>query len=127
MLHFQPDGYPYANFYSDSLSWEERLERMYQPGTWGDHITLLAAANLYKIKIHVISSVVGSMTPIKPLTESDRNPPHEIKLGHISEIHYVSLIPKGTVGQNVSKIITPFIQHIANDSMFSCSVVWLNS
>jgi len=66
---------------------------MEQDGTWGDHVILYATANCYKTYIHVIGSLAnhpdvtirpeGHVTSIKPLV-----------LGHVHEVHYVSLQPK---------------------------------
>ena len=66
---------------------------MKQDSTWGDHVILYATANRYKTCIHVISSQSnlcdltirpeGHVTSINPLV-----------LGHVHEVHYVSLQPK---------------------------------
>ena len=66
---------------------------MEQDGTWGDHVILYATANRYKTYIDVISSQSnhrdltirpeGQVTSINPLV-----------LGHVHEVHYVSLQPK---------------------------------
>ena len=66
---------------------------MEQDGTWGDHVILYATANFYKTNIYVISSQLnhrdltirpdGHVISTKPLV-----------LGHVHEVHYVSLQPK---------------------------------
>ncbi|KAJ7370337.1 hypothetical protein OS493_032835 [Desmophyllum pertusum] len=38
-------------------SWGDYLQSMEKDGTWGDHLILHAAANCYKTRIHVISSL----------------------------------------------------------------------
>ena len=66
---------------------------MEQNGTWGDHVILYGAANCYKTHIRVISS----QSNIPDITVSpgghviSANP---LVLGHVHEVHYVSLQPK---------------------------------
>ena len=66
---------------------------MKQDGTWGDHVILQATANCYKTFIHVISSQSNHRDLIiRPdVHVSSTNP---LVLGHIHEVHYVSLQPK---------------------------------
>ena len=66
---------------------------MNQDGTWGDHVILYATANCYKTYIHVISSKSNHPdVAIKPDgLVSSTNP---LVLGHVHEVHYVSLQPK---------------------------------
>ena len=65
---------------------------MEQDGAWGDHVILCAAANCFKTCIHVVSSLSHSndviITPHCPVDESK-----PLVLGHIHEVHYVSLQP----------------------------------
>ena len=75
---------------------------MEQDGTWGDHVILCAAANYFKTFIHVVSSLSHSndviITPYCPV---DKSKP--LVLGHIHEVHYVSLQPV----QGTAHYITP--------------------
>ncbi|XP_022802503.1 uncharacterized protein LOC111340009 [Stylophora pistillata] len=65
---------------------------MEQDGTWGDHLILWAAANCYRIAIHVISSLANnSEIIINPDSPLDKN--KHLILGHVHEVHYVSLQP----------------------------------
>ena len=65
---------------------------MEQDGTWGDNMILHSAANRYETCIRVISSLphVDDVI-IKP--EQDADDRHPLVLGHVPEIHYVSLLP----------------------------------
>ena len=62
-------------------------------GTWGDHVILHGAANCFNTCIHVISSQPEySDVIINPQREDvDRE---RLVLGHLCELHYVSLIPR---------------------------------
>ena len=60
-------------------------------GTWGDHVILHGAANCFDTCIHVISSRHDDVL-INPQREDvDRD---RLVLGHLCELHYVSLIPR---------------------------------
>ena len=68
---------------------------MAKDGTWGDHVVLFAAANHFQTPIRIISSLDREIVvhPEHPVAE-----PTPLVLGHIHELHYVSLQPrKGTV------------------------------
>ena len=75
---------------------------MEQDGAWGDHVILCAAANYFKTCIRVVSSLSHSndviITPHCPVNESK-----PLVLGHIHEVHYVSLRPV----QGKAHYITP--------------------
>ena len=62
-------------------------------GTWGDHVILHGAANRFHTCIHVISSQRDYRDVIiNPQCEdADRK---RLVLGHLCELHYVSLIPR---------------------------------
>ena len=66
---------------------------MEQDGTWGDHVILYGTANCYKTYIDVISSQSnhGDLT-IRP--DDDVISTNPLVLGHVHEVHYVSLQPK---------------------------------
>ena len=63
---------------------------MMADGTWGDHVILHGTAKLFKTCIHVISSHHDEVMicPEYDVTASTR-----LVLGHVHELHYVSLIP----------------------------------
>ena len=75
---------------------------MEQDGVWGDHVILCAAANYFQTCIRVVSSLSLSndviITPHCPFDESK-----PFVLGHIHEVHYVSLQPvQGTAHYIIS-------------------------
>ena len=75
---------------------------MEKDGTWGDHVILYAAANCYDTFIRVISSQPDyrdlTIEPVHHVTST--NP---LVLGHVQEVHYVSLKPRQgmTYGQKL--------------------------
>ena len=75
---------------------------MEQDGAWGDHVILSAAANYFGTCIRVISSKSNRndviIAPHFPVDESK-----PLVLGHIHEVHYVSLQPL----QGTAYYITP--------------------
>ena len=93
MPFLQPDGTDLFNFINGYPSWADYLTAMEQDGTWGDQVILHAVANCFETYIDVISSQsVNSDVAIRP----DRPviSPNPLVLGHIHEVHYVSLRPK---------------------------------
>lgn len=65
---------------------------MEKDGTCGDHVILMAAANCYNCVIRVISSLPNCsdviIRPDPPVCDAA-----QLVLGHIHEVHYVSLVP----------------------------------
>ena len=78
---------------------------MEQDGAWGDHLILCAAANCFETCIHVVSSLHNDVV-IRPHSPVDESKP--LVLGHIHEVHYVSLQPiqgkKRKISSSPSKI-----------------------
>lgn len=76
---------------------------MEQDGTWGDHVILYAAANCYETCIRVISSLPrfhhGDLT-IRPDRHVVSSNP--LVLGHVHEVHYVSLQPIQGKAQHIT-------------------------
>lgn len=92
LFSFQADGKELVHSYESSSDY---LQKMRKDGTWGDHLILQAAADCYKRPIKVISSVPHSEEPliIKPVSISDEDNVDPLVLGHVPEVHYVSLLP----------------------------------
>ena len=68
---------------------------MAKDGTWGDHVVLFAAANHFQTSIRIISSLDREIVVHPEHAVADATP---LVLGHIHELHYVSLQPrKGTI------------------------------
>ena len=74
------------------IPWPQYLASMAQNGTYGDHITLQAVANLYNVELVIISTLgPDARTVISPEFST---PFATLVLGHFAEdqgIHYVSL------------------------------------
>ena len=107
MLDFllKVDGTDLFHFVDRHTTWGGYLTDMEQDGTWGDHVILWAAANCYQIAIHVISSLPGHseviINPDCPFDESNH-----LLLGHVHEVHYVSLQPLQGKAQNITHLKT---------------------
>lgn len=98
-LYLQPDGTELFSFVSGYPSWADYLTSMDKDATWGDHLMLYAAANCYDTSIRVINSVPDrrDITITSNNAHLTRNSASPLVLGHIQELHYVSLQPrKGT-------------------------------
>ena len=63
---------------------------MAKDGTWGDHVVLFAAANHFQTPIRIISSLDREILVQPDHALAGTNP---LVLGHIHELHYVSLQP----------------------------------
>ena len=92
---------------------------MEQDGTWGDHVILCAAANCYETCIHVVSSLPnGNDVIIRPHCPVDKSKP--LVLGHVHEVHYVSLQP--IQGKCTCKlhVAVPFPPHPSGNLLVFC-------
>lgn len=77
-------------------SWKAYCVSVARPGSWGDHLSLIAAANTFNANIHVISGVAAATdeqatTLIEPQvveTKPASAPPSTIYLTHYPEYHY---------------------------------------
>ena len=93
------------NFVSGYPSWREYLQSMVKDGTWGDHVVLFAAANYFQTPIRIISSLDREIVVHPEQAVADPSP---LVLGHIHELHYVSLHSrKGTILVLVPVAISP--------------------
>ena len=93
------------NFVSGYPSWRDYLQSMAKDGTWGDHVVLFAAANYFQTAIRIISSLDREIIVHSEHAVADTTP---LVLGHIHELHYVSLQPiKGTILVLVPVAISP--------------------
>ena len=91
----QADGTHYFKFTHGYKKWSDYLKEMRKDGTWGDNIMLIAAANLYRWPIKVITSLPHNKEIlIMPVQVPDKHVvDNPLVLGHIAEDHYVSLAP----------------------------------
>ena len=107
------DGTDLFHFVDRHATWDGYLTDMEQDGTWGDHVILWAAANCYQIAIHVISSLPGhSEVIIKPDCPFDQS--KHLVLGHVHEVHYVSLQPLQGKDQNITHLKIGLSMKFAN-------------
>ena len=81
----------YSGFVLGS-SYDEYLDEMAKPYTWGDHLTLVACSDLFGTTIMVVTSFDDShVIKIKPEKEvSDRY----LWLSFYAEVHYNSIYPQ---------------------------------
>ena len=88
----QPDGTHLPDFVEGGCErWGNYLQDMEKMGTWGDHLVLVAAANLFNMRIRVISTRPDHNRTIYPAHDTGDGNDSCLVLGHIPELHYVSL------------------------------------
>lgn len=75
---------------------------MAKVGTWGDQLILRAAANYYKTRIRIISSLGNELVIDPDHHVLNTNP---LVLGHVHELHYVSLVPRQGKCLGISKCV----------------------
>lgn len=75
------------------MAYDEYLEKMSRSGEWGDHVTLQAAADLYGVKIFVITSFKDTCY-IEILPSAERSK-RVICLSFWAEVHYNSIYSEG--------------------------------
>ncbi|CAH3187991.1 unnamed protein product, partial [Porites lobata] len=88
-----PDGTELFHFVDGYPSWDAYLTSMMADGIWGDHVILHGAANCFETCIHVISSLLHRHD-VMICPEFDVTGSNRLVLGHVYELHYVSLIPQ---------------------------------
>ncbi|EGC38426.1 hypothetical protein DICPUDRAFT_76029 [Dictyostelium purpureum] len=85
-----PNGATLSDFITTN-SWEEYCNNMSKNGTWGDHLTLVAAAEVFKRSISIISSVESQSSFFIDITPKSKEDDNAILLSHFAEFHYGSL------------------------------------
>ncbi|CAH3180149.1 unnamed protein product, partial [Porites lobata] len=88
-----PDGTELFHFIDGYPSWDAYLTSMLADGTWGDQVILHGAANCFQTCIYVISSL-PHRHGVMICREFDVTGSNRLVLGHVHELHYVSLIPQ---------------------------------
>ena len=93
---YDSDGFPLLEHLAENefAFWNDYIKHMAQDGTYGDQLTLYAAANLYNIDIHIVSSLGAGGQHV--FHSSASNSTAIVYLGHLAENqgkHYVSLEP----------------------------------
>ncbi|RAL42733.1 hypothetical protein DM860_009240 [Cuscuta australis] len=75
------------------MDYDEYLKKMSKSGEWGDHVTLQAAADVYGVKIFIITSFKDTCyIEILPHTQISKR---IIFLSFWAEVHYNSIYPRG--------------------------------
>lgn len=84
--------------YISDASWAAYVLRMRNATEWGDHLTLIALADAYRLRINVLSDVPRREvdSPVSEIVPLDGVVEKTIWLAHYSEFHYVSIEPTST-------------------------------
>jgi len=83
------------------MEYSDYLEKVSQNGEWGDHVTLQAAADMYGVKIFVITSFEHTCyIEILPNVQKSNR---VIFLSFWAEVHYNSIYPEGDQDQPTSE------------------------
>ena len=88
--HLRSNSSRYSAFVPDS--YDTYIENMGRDGTWGDHLTLQAASNVYGLEIRVYTSYDGNWERVIRPTD-DGNIRRAIQLSFYAELHYNSVYP----------------------------------
>lgn len=82
----------YAHFVGQP--YHQYVDAMARSGTWGDHVTLKAAADAWGIKIFVVTSFLeNSVLSIEPAAENPSFARRALHLSFWAEVHYNSIYP----------------------------------
>jgi len=86
-----PNGCTLKDFVHDQ-TWDQYCAKMSKEGEWGDHLTLIAASELFSARVMIISSIPGDnfIIEVVPALSSTQN---TIMLSHFAEFHYGSVHP----------------------------------
>ena len=88
--HIRSNSSRYSAFVPES--YDAYIENMGRDGTWGDHVTLHAASNVYDLEIRVYTSYDGNWEQVIRPTNNG-NIPRAIQLSFYAELHYNSVHP----------------------------------
>ena len=92
--HLRSNSSRYSAFVPDS--YDTYIENMGRDETWGDHVTLQAASNVYGLEIRVYTSYDGNWERVIRPTD-DGNIRGAIQLSFYAEFHYNSVYPNSEV------------------------------
>ena len=89
------NGAQLKEFGHDDEGWDHYCNLMSLSGTWGDHLTLVAVAELFQVRIVIVSSAVDeSQALIEVVPTSTGKDPEQLPvifLCHYAEYHYGTL------------------------------------
>ncbi|KAL1208036.1 OVARIAN TUMOR DOMAIN-containing deubiquitinating enzyme 10 [Cardamine amara subsp. amara] len=86
-LKSRPKGY---KGFVDKMEFSQYVKNMSSDSAWGDEVTLKAAADVYGVKIVLITSIKDNPT-IVILPKSEKEPGRVIHLSYLAGIHYNSI------------------------------------
>jgi len=88
-----PNGTVLKDYLETDLfsTWSNYCDYMAQEKVWGDHITLIAAAEAFNVRIVIVSSVKDSLDPIIVISPNSNQQTKVLYLSHELEYHYSSL------------------------------------
>ena len=97
--------------YNTHQSWLQYLQSMSRLGTWADHIIIQAVANANNLRINITESEPNfsestTISSIYAESETHRRNLRDIYVGHLEELHYVSITPIRPTTQSISPEIT---------------------
>ena len=84
----------FSFFVGDELEWKEYIQKQSQLKTWGDELTLRAAAEAYKVTIHVTTTERSNWLLHYLPENGDHEDQRNLFLAYVSPIHYNILSPK---------------------------------
>jgi len=77
--------------------WDSYLAEMSRNSVWGDHLTLIAAAEVFNMSIVIVSSIPNEhfLLEINPIISNQGRLPYgKLYLSHLTELHYGSVQEK---------------------------------
>lgn len=86
--------------YTEGETFDAYVDRMARDGTWGDNVTLQAAADAFGVPVYLVTSFpTGLCVEVQPERE-DRRFSHAIWLSFWAEVHYNSLVAPAPTEQS---------------------------
>ncbi|XP_066297025.1 uncharacterized protein [Branchiostoma lanceolatum] len=107
--------------YVPNQSWEEYLDTMSRPGTWGDHVVLQAVADMLGHDVTIVSSVEADnyVTVLHPQSGFPPRATRPLLLGHYAENHYASLDDVSRYFHHIKENVTAEWKDLAYQLGFS--------
>ena len=110
--HLRSNSARYSAFVPES--YDAYIEDMGLDGNWGDHLTLIAASNVYGLEIRVYTSYDRNWERVIRPTD-DGNIRRVIQLSFYAELHYNSVHPITNEGQNPGRDVKDVLERRSRD------------
>ena len=110
--HLRSNSARYSAFVPES--YDAYIEDMGLDGNWGDHLTLIAASNVYGLEIRVYTSYDRNWERVIRPTD-DGNIRRVIQLSFYAELHYNSVHPITNEGQNPGRDVKDVLGRRSRD------------